>query len=161
SRLNRRWCLAPVRTDAPGPPPQGVERRTPERIALELAGECLGRLMDGVNGAGQTGPGGAPADEDVSELEDFFDHASIGMHFAGPDGIIVRVNQAELDLFGYAREEYLGHPVADFHVDPAAAEEALRRVRTGETVHNLEARVRRKDGAIRTVLISSNARFQD
>jgi len=37
------WCVAPVRP-APAPPPPGMERRTPERLTLELAGLCLGLL---------------------------------------------------------------------------------------------------------------------
>jgi len=32
------------------------------------------------------------------ELADFFDNAAMGLHWVGPDGIILRVNQAELDL---------------------------------------------------------------
>jgi signal transduction histidine kinase len=41
-----RWCVAPVRKQPPAPPPGGVERRSRERITLELAGLCLG-LIDG------------------------------------------------------------------------------------------------------------------
>ena len=37
-----RWCVAPVRTNPAAPPPTGVERRSRERITLELAGLCLG-----------------------------------------------------------------------------------------------------------------------
>lgn len=40
------WCVAPVRHQPPAPPPDGVERRSRERITLELAGLCLG-LIDG------------------------------------------------------------------------------------------------------------------
>ena len=39
-----RWCIAPVRTDVPSPPPGGIERRRKERMALELAGLCLGLI---------------------------------------------------------------------------------------------------------------------
>lgn len=39
-----RWCVAPVRSRPPGPPPGGVERRSRERLILELAGLCLGAL---------------------------------------------------------------------------------------------------------------------
>src|SRR5260370_20036152 len=41
---DRVWCVAPVRTQPPAPPPGGVERRSRERLALELAGLCLGLL---------------------------------------------------------------------------------------------------------------------
>ena len=36
------------------------------------------------------------------ELSDFFENASVGLHWVGPDGTILRVNRAELDLLGYA-----------------------------------------------------------
>jgi hypothetical protein len=39
-----RWHVAPVRSDPPHRPPTGVERRSPERLVLELAGLCLGAL---------------------------------------------------------------------------------------------------------------------
>jgi len=41
-----RWCIAPVRSDIPAPPPRGVERRRKERMALELAGLCLGLIEE-------------------------------------------------------------------------------------------------------------------
>jgi signal transduction histidine kinase len=37
-----QWCVAPVRREAPAPPPLAQERRSRERLALELAGMCLG-----------------------------------------------------------------------------------------------------------------------
>lgn len=37
-----RWCIAPLRREIPPPPPGGLERRKRERMALELAGHCLG-----------------------------------------------------------------------------------------------------------------------
>src|SRR5881409_1876459 len=39
------WCVAPVRRQPAAPPPDGIERRSRERITLELAGLCLG-LVD-------------------------------------------------------------------------------------------------------------------
>lgn len=39
-----RWCVASVRTEPAAPPPDGVERRSRERITLELAGLCLGTV---------------------------------------------------------------------------------------------------------------------
>lgn len=37
-----RWCVAPVRTHPPEPPPGGIERRSPARLILELTGLCVG-----------------------------------------------------------------------------------------------------------------------
>ncbi|PYO16995.1 MAG: hypothetical protein DMD31_00835 [Gemmatimonadetes bacterium] len=44
SREPSRWHVARVRSDVPAPPPDGVERRSPERLVLELAGLSLGAL---------------------------------------------------------------------------------------------------------------------
>ena len=38
------WVVAPVRTRPPAPPPEGRERRSRERLTLELAGLCFGLL---------------------------------------------------------------------------------------------------------------------
>src|SRR5882672_2940981 len=38
------WVVAPVRARPPAPPPDGRERRSRERLTLELAGLCLGLL---------------------------------------------------------------------------------------------------------------------
>jgi PAS domain S-box-containing protein len=96
--------------------------------------------------------------ESERELADFFDNASVGLHWVGPDGVIRRVNQAELDLLGYSREEYVGRPIADFHVDPDAIADILRRLSAGETLRDYEARMRCKDGTIRHVLLDSSVR---
>src|SRR6266498_6105178 len=37
-----RWHVAAVRNDPPAPPPTGIERRSPERLVVELGGLCLG-----------------------------------------------------------------------------------------------------------------------
>src|SRR5690348_682477 len=43
-----------------------------------------------------------------ANLRDFVETASIGLHWVSADGTVLWVNQAELDLLGYTREEYLG-----------------------------------------------------
>ena len=95
------------------------------------------------------------------DLRDFFDNAAVGLHWVGPDGVILRVNQAELDLLGYARDEFVGRNIADFHVDEATIEGFLARLRSGEALHDEPARLRRKDGSFRDTLISSSGFFED
>ncbi|MCP4129753.1 MAG: PAS domain S-box protein [bacterium] len=41
-------------------------------------------------------------------FRDFFEEAPIGFHIFGPDGIITDINQSELDMIGYTREEIIG-----------------------------------------------------
>jgi two-component system NtrC family sensor kinase len=42
--LRGHWCVAPVRARPAGPPPTGIERRSRERLILELAGLCVGSI---------------------------------------------------------------------------------------------------------------------
>ena len=95
------------------------------------------------------------------ELADFFENASIPFHWVGPDGIILRANRAELEIFGYARDEYVGHPIAEFHVDQEVIEDILERLRRGETLHDYEARMRARDGSILHVLINSSVMWEN
>jgi PAS domain S-box-containing protein len=94
-------------------------------------------------------------------LSEFFDNASVGLHWVGPDGIIIKVNQAELDLLGYSREEYVGRHIAEFHIDQPAIQDILERLASRETLREYPARIRCKDGSIRDVLINSNVLFED
>ncbi len=95
------------------------------------------------------------------ELRDFFENATVGLHWVGPDGIILRANQTELDLLGYASHEYLGRHIREFHVDGPVIDDILARLARGETVCDQPARLRSKDGSIREVIINSSALFED
>ena len=96
-----------------------------------------------------------------ANLRDFLENASIGLHWVGPDGIIIWANQTELNMLGYEREEYIGHDIAKFHVDAPVIEDILKRLTDGEMLCDYEARLRCKDGSIRTVHINSNAFFEE
>jgi PAS domain S-box-containing protein len=96
-----------------------------------------------------------------SELADFFDNASVGLHWVSADGTILRANQAELDLLGYTRDEYVGRNIMEFHSNREVIEDMLERLRAGEVLRNYEARLRCKDGALKTVRIDSSAYFED
>jgi PAS domain S-box-containing protein len=94
------------------------------------------------------------------ELTDFIENSAVGLHWVGPDGLILWANKAELELLGYTREEYIGHHIAEFHADSEVIEDILGRLSRDETLHSYEARLRCKDGSLRHVLISSNVRRQ-
>ena len=91
-----------------------------------------------------------------AELSDFFENAAIGMHWVGPDGMIIRVNQAELDLLGFSREEYVGHYIQEFHADQNVVADILTRLTAGEVLRDYDARMRCKDGSIKQVRINSS-----
>lgn len=95
------------------------------------------------------------------ELEDFIENGSIPLHWVNENGIIIWANKAELEALGYTKEEYVGHPIKDFHADEPVINDILKRLANKETLRNYPARLKRKDGTIREVLINSNVLWKD
>jgi PAS domain S-box-containing protein len=94
-------------------------------------------------------------------LTDFIENAAVGLHWVGPDGTILWANQAELDLLGYQREEYIGRRISEFFIDQEVIGDILRRLANYETLRDYEASLRCKDGSIKQVLFDSNVLRQD
>lgn len=90
------------------------------------------------------------------ELQDYVENAAIGLHWVDANGIILWANQAELDLLGYEKEEYIGHHISEFHTSMEVINDILDRLTRNETLHMYEAQLRHKDGGIKTVRIHSN-----
>lgn len=95
------------------------------------------------------------------DLADSFENANVGLHWVGPEGTILRVNKAELDMLGYAREEYIGRHIAEFHADQEVIDDILARLARGEHLREIAARLRCKDGTIRHVLVNSSVLFEE
>ncbi|MEP7381535.1 MAG: GAF domain-containing protein, partial [Gemmatimonadota bacterium] len=95
------------------------------------------------------------------ELADFFDNATTGLHWMGPDGIILRANRAELDLLGYTPNEYVGRHIAQFHADRDVIDDILRRLSAGEMLQDHPARLRCRDGSIKHVRIDSSVLWEE
>jgi PAS domain S-box-containing protein len=95
------------------------------------------------------------------ELADFLENAVEGLHQVGADGTILWANKAELDMLGYAADEYIGRPIAEFHADSEVIEDILRKLQLGQTLYDQPARLRCKDGSIKHVLLHSNVLFDD
>ncbi|MHB8734034.1 MAG: PAS domain S-box protein [Terriglobales bacterium] len=96
-----------------------------------------------------------------ANLRDFVETAAIGLHWVSGEGIVLWANQAELDLLGYPREDYIGRHIAAFHADEPVLEDILARLSRGDALREYPARLRHQDGSIRHVLISSSALFED
>ncbi|NJR46260.1 MAG: PAS domain S-box protein [Hyellaceae cyanobacterium CSU_1_1] len=97
----------------------------------------------------------------TAELTDFIENAVVPMHWITSDGKIAWANQAELDLLGYAKEEYIGRSIVEFHADRPVIDQLLRQLSNNETVQNYQARLCCKDGSIRHVLIDSNVSWHN
>jgi PAS domain S-box-containing protein len=95
------------------------------------------------------------------ELADFFENGIVALQWVGPDGRILRANQAQLELLGYSREEYLGRHIAEFYADPDVIADLVRRLGKGESVRDYEVCLRCKDGSLKHVLLSTNVLWEN
>ena len=97
-------------------------------------------------------------------LRDFFEHAPIGFHVFGPDQTIIDVNESELQLLGYSREDIVNRKK---WTDLIVPEHRQKFQRHWEDLHqygrvtNLEYTVMCKDGTHINVLLNASARFDE
>jgi PAS domain S-box-containing protein len=97
----------------------------------------------------------------ITELEDFMENAAMPMHWVDGSGTIIWANQAELDLLGYSKEQYIGYPIRDFHADQEAIQHILSLLINNETLRDHPSILRCKDGTLKNVLINSNVLRRD
>lgn len=92
------------------------------------------------------------------ELADLYHNAPCGYHSLGPDGTIIQANDTELRLLGYAREEYVGHPVSEFLTTESKSlfKQQLPVFSEQGMVRDLELEFIRKDGTTLSCLVSSD-----
>ncbi len=93
-------------------------------------------------------------------LADFFDHSPFGLLWIGPRGEIRRANKAALELFGCTAEECLNRGVQEFYADPKQARRTLKRLARREVLEAQRAEWRRRDGALRHVLIDASGLWE-
>lgn len=94
-------------------------------------------------------------------LEDFLDHAAIGIHLVDREGIILYANAAELKMLGYSAEEYIGHNIREFHAEREVIDEMLARLGSKEQLYNYPSKLCCRNGSLREVIISSNVYWKD
>lgn len=97
----------------------------------------------------------------LEKLSDFIENGSLPLHWVDGNGIIIWANQAELDLLGYTKEEYIGTPVSIHHKDASVIQDILNRLVNNETLRDFPAVLKCKDGSDKYVTINSNALFRD
>ena len=126
------------------------------RLAEEEAVRAQEATLEAEIAAQNTAEALEQLSQSETELTDFFDNASTPLHWVGEDGKILRVNQAELDMLGYERSEYVGHHIAEFHVDRPVIDDILGRLIFGEAIRGYPARLRCKNGEIKDVVMDSS-----
>ena len=122
-----RWCVAPVRSRVPAPPPHAQERRSRERLALELAGLCLGLSSQGAAEAGER-PSSPDLFQSFSEQLGAFAH-EVGAPLTAARQAVARSGAV---LAGTAQPELTSREklVEDLHVASRALEQAVALVKT-------------------------------
>ena len=95
--------------------------------------------------------------ESDQELREFLDQATIGLRWMGPDGRILWANGAELAMVGCSEQEYVGHHIAEFFVEAQTAADLLARLARQDRVEGYQARLRAKDGTVKSVLIDASS----
>ena len=98
------------------------------------------------------------------ELEDLYNHAPCGYHSLGADATVLRVNDTELEWFGYARDEVVGKMrITDF-MTPASVQSFNRhfaQLKHAGRIQDLEMEFVRKDGQILPGLLSASAIYDE
>ena len=110
---------------------------------------------------GDRRPDGARPPESYEDLVEFLEDAPVGLCWVGPDGRLAWTNRTALALLECSEQECVGHPVAEFFIEPRAAANILSRLGRKETVTSCEAGLRTRAGAVRRVLIGANGLFRD
>ncbi|MBN1102696.1 MAG: response regulator, partial [Deltaproteobacteria bacterium] len=88
-------------------------------------------------------------------FRELFDHAPVGYHEYDIEGRITRVNQTDLDMLGYGREDMVGEFLWEFIVEEAVAREQILAKLAGKRPpgRQFERTFRRKDGTTFPVLV--------
>jgi PAS domain S-box-containing protein len=105
--------------------------------------------------------GGAAHSLQDKMLAEIAKKAPVGLLQLGADGTIQWANDAELELLGYARQEFVGKRAAEFFVDESEGLNTLARLAGGEILRDCQTNLRARDGSVRKVLINSSADIQD
>ena len=106
---------------------------------------------------------GSVSHQDVvfEDLNHYMENSSVSLHIVGADGTILWANETELSFMGYSKEEYFNKSIIDFHEDKNVISDVLERLTKNETLINYPARLKKKNGEIILVSISSNVYRKD
>jgi PAS domain S-box-containing protein len=101
----------------------------------------------------------AQARELADELQDLYDHAPVGYHSLDAHGLLVRMNETELEWLGYAREEIVGRMRFADLLAPASREGFeinFERFKATGTSRDQAYNLFRKNGTILPILLNAS-----
>ncbi len=102
--------------------------------------------------------------ETSDELADLYDNAPCGYYSLDANGVFVRINETQLKMLGYSREEVVGRmKIYDLYAPDRlpAAVERFEILRTTGSVRDIETVVQCKDGSSLPVLINSSVVYDE
>ncbi len=96
--------------------------------------------------------------ERAQELLDLYEQSPIGYHTLDAQGVVTQVNQAQLDLLGYSRQEYVGQKVTKFFTQEFQAKfsEVLPQAFKDGSLRELEFEFIAKSGDQIPVVVNAN-----
>jgi len=96
----------------------------------------------------------------AEEVQDLYDHAPCGYHSLDPQGLLIAINQTELDWLGYGKDDLVGKKRFTDLLTPGGVDLFQRRfpalIQEGH-ISDLELDMVRKDGSILPILLSATA----
>ncbi|HVK55009.1 MAG TPA: EAL domain-containing protein [Burkholderiales bacterium] len=95
----------------------------------------------------------------AEEIFDLYNNAPCGYHSVNKNGVIVQINDTELQWLGYSREEVIGKRKFSDFLTPESAksyEEAFGKLKTQSIVRDAEFQLIRRDNNIMWVLLNAS-----
>ena len=99
----------------------------------------------------------------TAEVQDLYENAPVGYYSLDADGILIRVNQTQLNWFGYTREEMIGRPYTDFITEQSRTNFQTRFPLLKEQgwLHDITYECVRKDGTTFPALLRATAIYDE
>jgi PAS domain S-box-containing protein len=137
-----------------------------DRAALSIVNARLYRSLQQLNAEleARVAERTAALQRSASEFEDLYDQAPCGYHSLSDDGTFLRINQYELRLLGYARDEVVGQKRFSDLLTPdslARFHENFPRFKASGRVSNLEFDLVSRTGQVISVLLSASAVYDE
>ncbi len=96
----------------------------------------------------------------AAEVADLYNSAPCGYHSLDASGMIIAINDTELSMLGYSREEVVGRMCFSQVITPASQlifEENFPKFKQRGYVYNLEFDIVRKDGSLLPIVLNATA----